>query len=156
MIDPHGHLSDHAAGVMEEIAAAIDMGELLRRTPEKGLRFWAEHLPRPDEPQRTCGLEPTTMTLDEDAVIRALWQANGLLMLAAKALGVSRAELKQYLSTRPRASEAWWDAYVDYRHGMLDMVEAALQQAVLRGDKWALRIAAEKLGVAPHLSTVTH
>jgi hypothetical protein len=78
----------------------------------------------------------------EDEICDAIVQANGLIMVAARNLKLTRDAIYK----RAKSSEKVKEAIKMAREELIDLAESRLRVAVLNGEPWAIQLALKTLG----------
>jgi len=82
------------------------------------------------------------MKLVKKAVIEALKKTNANISIAAKALGVNRSSLYDFVNKHPDLKEI----ISDERESLVDIAESALKSAVVGKEAWAVCFTLKTLG----------
>jgi len=77
-----------------------------------------------------------------DAIIAALKKTNGLITIAAQALGCDPTTIYRRIEKVPEVRAAIEDA----RENLTDIAELKMRQAILNGESWAVAFVAKTLG----------
>ena len=87
-------------------------------------------------------LPPTRTNYTEDEIIEAIVQANGLIMVAARNLHLT----KDAIYKRAKNSQRVRDAIRLAREELIDLAESALRLSILKGEPWAVSLALKTIG----------
>jgi hypothetical protein len=80
--------------------------------------------------------------LSVEQVADALRESRGLVSIAARRLGTSRANVYKYRDRHPAVRQALDDA----RDERVDLAESKLDEAIERGDPWAVSLTLRTIG----------
>ena len=88
----------------------------------------------------------STEIYSREMIIDAIRQAKGKITLAARSIGCTRQTIYDYAKKFATVQNAIDESRNDFDEELLDVAEHKLRQAVLDGDRWAIRYALDKKG----------